>query len=70
MIIPKDLQRFVRLLFIKRIIVFLLIFAIMCVAIAFINKMSEPVNISYMVSSYTLAFFCFIVDGWYFEYIA
>lgn len=57
MIIPKDLQRFVRLLFIKRIIVFLLIFAIMCVAIAFINKMSEPVNISYMVSSYTLAFF-------------
>lgn len=56
MIIPKDLQRFVRLLFIKRIIVFLLIFAIMCVAIAFINKMSEPVNISYMVSSYTLAF--------------
>lgn len=58
MVMPKDLQQLVRLFFVKRIIVFLLIFAIICFAITFIiDRMHDPVYTVYTVSSYTLAFF-------------
>lgn len=58
MVVSKDLQRFVRLFFLKRVVVLLLTFAIICVAIAFIgNRMDYPVHTALTVSGYILAFF-------------
>lgn len=58
MVIPKDLQRLVRRLFLKKIIALVLILTIMCVAITFINnKIYEQVDIVSMVSSYIFCIF-------------
>ncbi len=58
MAIPKDLQRVAKKYILKRVMIFTLILAVMCVATVFLNnRMSQSIDTAYKISSYIFCVF-------------
>lgn len=61
MAIPKDLQRVAKKYILKRVMIFTLILAVMCVATVFLNnRMSQSIDTAYKISSYIFCVFMLI----------